>query len=368
MIKAHKIRLNPTPPQAAYFRKASGIARFVFNWALSRWQERRVAGESVSVLTLKAEFNRIKATQFPWVYEVTKTAAEGAFMHLGVALSRFFSEHKKGKGMGFPKFKSKKRSMPAFYLANDKFHVDRHYIQIPKLGRVNMAEQLRFAGKIMSAVVSYRAGWWWVSIAVDIPRLPSMHQGQPIGIDVGIRQLATCSDGRVFENQKHLKTALQKVKRLQRSVNRKTKGSHNRAKATTKLARAYIQVYHKRQDAIHKMTTEIARSASVIGLEDLNVVGMLRNHHLAQAVSDASFGEIRRQIIYKAEWEGGVVQLIDRFFPSSRKCNTCGYHNAALTLKDETWNCSGCGIIIDRDLNAARNIRDEALRLIAASR
>lgn len=159
MIKAHKIRLNPTPAQAAYFRKAAGTARFVFNWALSQWQERRAAGESVSVLALKAEFNRIKGAEFPWVYEVTKTVAEGAFKNLSTALSRFFQDRKKGKQTGFPKFKSKKHSTPSFYLANDKFHVDNHWIQIPKLGRVNMTEQLRFTGKIMSAVVSYRAGW-----------------------------------------------------------------------------------------------------------------------------------------------------------------------------------------------------------------
>jgi putative transposase len=368
MIKAHKIRLNPTSEQAAYFRKAAGTARFVFNWALSRWQERRAAGENLSVLSLKTEFNQIKSKQFPWVYEVTKTAAEGAFMNLSAALSSFFQDRKREKGIGFPKFKSKKRSAPAFYLANDKFRVDDHWIQIPKLGRVNMTEQLRFVGKIMSAVVSYRAGWWWVSIAVDIPRRPPIHQGQSVGVDVGIRRLAICSDGQVFENQKHLKVALHKVKRLQRAVSRKTNDSSNRAKAIKKLAKAHFQLYCKRQDTIHKMTTEISRSSSIIGLEDLNVKGMFQNHRLAQAVSDASLHEIKRQIIYKAEWEGGIVQLIDRFYPSSRLCNNCGYHNAALTLKDEAWDCLNCGAILDRDLNAARNIHDEALRLIAASR
>lgn len=208
----------------------------------------------------------------------------------------------------------------------------------------------------------------WVSITIDIPHVTPVHQGQAIGIDLGIRRLATCSDGRVFENQKHLKAALRKVKRLQRRIARKVLGSHNRAKAIIELARAHFQVHCKRQDAIHKMTTKIARSASVIELEDLNVTGMLQNHRIALAISDASFYEIARQITYKAAWKGGVTVLIDRFYPSSQRCNACGYRNTTLTLKDDTWHCPCCGMTIDRDLNAACNIRDQALQLIAASR
>lgn len=289
-------------------------------------------------------------------------------MNLGAALSKYFRAHKQGKNVGFPKFKSKKHTTPAFYLANDRFQIDGHWIQIPKLGRVNMTERLRFIGKIMSAVVSYRAGWWWVSVAVTIPHIPPVHQGQSIGIDVGIRHLATCSDGRVFENQKHLHAALRRIKQLQRRISRKTPGSHNRAKAIQRLSRAHFQVYCRRQDAIHKMTTEIARNASMIGLEDLNVIGMMQNHHLARSISDASFREIVRQLTYKAKWHGGIVQLVDRFFPSSQLCNACHYRNRLITLKDESWHCPNCGMIIHRDLNAARNIRDEALRMIAASR
>jgi putative transposase len=263
MLRAHTIRLNPTHEQEVYFRKAAGTARIVFNWALARWMDYRAARQQISMNDLKTEFNRIKGERFPWIYDVTKCVAEREFSNLGRALANYFrmkgtgmlpkgaKPRKDGEEAGFPRFKSKHEGYASFYLANDKFRLNGHRIYIPKLGWVNMTERLRFTGKIMNATVSYRAGWWWVSIGMDIPYSPSVHQGHPVEVDVGISYLAVDSDGQVFENQKHLKAALRRVKHLQRAVSRKVKGSRNRAKAALRLAKAHFKVACKRRDAIH---------------------------------------------------------------------------------------------------------------------
>ena len=156
MIRTHRVRLHPTPEQAGYFRKAAGTARFVFNWGLAEWKRQYEAGENPSALALKKQFNALKGEQFPWVYEVTKCAVEGAFMDLASAFKNFFEGQKRGRKIGYPKFKAKKRDTPSFYLANDKFQVRGHYLYVPKLGRVNIAEKLRFNGKILSARITER--------------------------------------------------------------------------------------------------------------------------------------------------------------------------------------------------------------------
>ena len=169
MIKAHKIRLHPTPEQANYFARAAGTSRFVFNWALAEWKTQYEAGGKPSPLALKKQFNALRKEQFPWSYEVTKCAIEGAFMDIAAAFKNFFEGCKAGRKTGYPKFKSKKSSRQSFYLANDKFRVGDHWIEVPKLGRVNMAEKLRFSGKILSARISKTADWWFVSMTVEMP-------------------------------------------------------------------------------------------------------------------------------------------------------------------------------------------------------
>lgn len=371
MIRAHKIRLNPTRKQVVYFRKATGAARFVYNWALARVQAAHMKGKQCAFADLKREFNTIKRGHFPWVLDVTKCAAEGAYQCLSAALMHYGKSQqgkRKGKPVGFPKFKNKKHSKQSFYLANDTFHVDGNWITIPKLGRVNLTEPLRFQGKILSAIVSSSAGWWWVSVVIDVQDKPYQNSGAPLGVDLGITSRAICSDGTVFENQKHLQSAQRKVRHYQRWVSRTAKDSRNRERALLKLAKAHYEVTCKRQDALHKMTTLLATRASILGLEDLHVNGMLKNHHLAKVISDASFGAIKCQLTYKSLLYGATVVLVDRFFPSSRMCHACGYLHAELTLADRKWRCQGCGCYLDRDLNAALNIRDEALRLVSTSR
>jgi len=370
------IRLNPTPEQEVYFRKACGVARHAYNWALARWKDYRAAGKWAKMKDLKAEYNAIKGEQFPWCYEVTKCAPEQEFSNLGQAFANYWRmkqegtlpklkhPRKDGEEGGFPRFKSKKRDRLSFYLANDKFSVDGQTIRIPKLGTVNMTEALRFQGKIMSAVISYRAGWWFVSISVEVEHEVASYSGGAVGVDLGIKTLATTSSGVVFENQKHYRKALGRIKGLSKGLSRKVEGSQNWWKTTRKLAKAHYRVACGRQNTLHKMTTYLARTYALIGLEDLNTKGMLANHCLAQAVSDASFFEVQRQLLYKAEQYGRYVQLVSRWYPSSKTCHTCGWMKEDLALDDREWACEQCGTVNERDFNASLNIRDEALRLI----
>ncbi len=376
MKRSHVIRLNTTPEQEVYFRKACGVARHAYNWALARWKEARAEGKRVNTRDLKAEYNKIKGEQFPWCYEVTKCAPEQAFADLGQAFSNYWRmkkdqtqpklkhPRKDGEEAGFPHFKSKKRDRLSFYLANDKFSVRGHTLCVPKLGDVNMTEELRFQGKIMSATVSYRAGWWFVSIAVEVEHEIPNHSGGTVGIDLGIKTLATLSDGEKFENQKHYRKSLGRIAGLSKGLSRKVEGSQNWWKHTKKLAKAHDRVACQRQDGLHKMSTYVARTYSLIGLEDLNTKGMLANHHLAQAVSDASFFEVKRQLLYKAGQYGGHVQLVDRWYASSKTCSRCDWIHDDLTLAERVFICHECGLVLDRDHNAAINIRKEALRLI----
>src|SRR2546429_6330496 len=234
MIKAHKIRLNPTPEQANYFARAAGTARFTFNWARAEWQKQYEADGKPSALALRTQFNEIKKEQFPWVYEVTKCAVEGAFMDVGAAFKNFFEGRKAGRKTGYPKFKSKKRSKQSFYLSNDKFTVGDHWIDVPKLGRVNMAESLRFSGKILSARISKTASWWFVSITVELPDEMPLNDHPPVGVDVGLNRLATLSDGRQYENQRPLVHQLKKLRRLNKQLARRCIGGGDRLKTKKK--------------------------------------------------------------------------------------------------------------------------------------
>lgn len=373
MIRAHKIRLNPTPEQEQYFRQAAGNARFAWNWALAIINQARAEQTTLPMVgDLKTKFNCIKRDQFPFMLETTKCAPEQAFADLNQALANYWNDRKKrkngqrrkdGKRVGFPKFKSRKRGYGSFYLANDKFTVDGHGIKIPKLGWVNMTEALRFDGKIMSARISERAGYWFVSIHVQIPTPERQVPERVLGVDVGVKSLAVDSDGDVFENQKHLTNALKKLRRLSRWLARKQKGSKNWHKAKRNLARLHLRIANLRADATHKLTTRLAQKASIIALETLNVVGMLKNRKLARAIADAAFSEIVQQFGYKAQ----QVVRVDPFYPSSKTCNRCGHINRDLILADRVWTCPACGAMLDRDLNAARNIRDEVIRLVGAA-
>jgi len=365
MIKAHKIRLHPTPEQANYFARAAGTARFTFNWAVAEWKRQYEAGGKPSALALRTQFNQIKKEQFPWVYDVTKCAVEGAFLDVAAAFKNFFEGRKAGRKTGFPTFKTKRRSRQSFYLANDKFTVGDHWIDVPKLGRVNMAESLRFTGKILSARISKQASWWWVSITVEMPDEIALNTSPPVGVDVGLNRLATLSDGRKFENQKPLVYQLKKLRRLNKELARRTKGGKNWLKTKDKLSRTHYEIACMRLDWLHKLTTEIAKTSGIVAVEDLHVKGLIRNRCLSRSFSDAAVGTLLDLLESKVPRQGAMLLKVDRFFPSSQLCHCCGTRKEDLTLADRIFVCPNfdCGYSGDRDENAALNLILEALRM-----
>jgi len=364
MIKAHKIRLHPTEEQQVYFAKAAGTARFVWNWALAAWNWQFEAGEKPTALKLKKQFNAIRREQFPWTWEVTKNASDQPFLDLGKAFTAFFE----GKARR-PRFKSKKRSKASFYLANDQFELGDHRVWIPKLGWVNMAENLHFTGKITGARVTRTADWWCISITVEVPDELSEKRTAAVGIDVGLNRLATLSTGEEYENQAFLKTALKKLRQANKRLHRRKLGSKNREKARRQVARLHYQITCLRDDVLHKLTTRIASWYGMVGIEDLNLKGLLKNRHLSRSFSDAALGKLLTLLTSKVEQRGGRVIKVGRFFPSSKTCHSCGWKWKDMELSDRIFlcqnpTCTYYQVAQDRDHNAALCILGEALRLI----
>jgi len=307
------------------------------------------------------------------MYDVSKCAPQEALRDLDVAYKNFFRRVKQGaKAKGFPKFKSKHRSKKKFRLTGS-IRVFEDQIQLPRLGRLRLKEKgyLPVEGtpdvRIVSATVSERAGRWYVSVQVEkIVPGPVTPKGKPVGVDLGVKSLATLSDGTQYANPRALKKALKKIKRLQRTVSRRKKGSANRHKAVVKLARAHARVANIRSNALHQITSELAKTKLFIAIEDLNVAGMMKNHSLAQAIGDVGFHEFKRQLEYKTAWNGSELAVIDRWFPSSKTCSGCGQIDSNQTLNDRTYVCD-CGLELDRDHNAAINILNKALHTASSA-
>ncbi|ANB01467.1 RNA-guided endonuclease TnpB family protein [Ectothiorhodospira sp. BSL-9] len=363
MIRAHRIALAPNNRQATYFARAAGTARFAYNWALAEWQCQYAAWKQDSSLpkpsqaALRRQLNAVKREQFPWMLEVTKTAPQMAIIQLGEAFKHFFAGRAR-----YPKFR-KKGVHDRFTLTNDQFRVEGSRIRIPNLGWVRMRESLRFTGKIMSATISRVADRWFVSITVDTedpPRRPAENQGS-VGVDLGVLALATLSTGDTMTGPKAHTAVLKRLRRLSRSLSRKQKGSSNRNKAKAKLARLHTRIANIRQDALHKLTSDLTRRFHTIGIEDLNVRGMMANRHLARSIADMSFHEFRRQLAYKADQRGGQVVVADRWFPSSKMCSVCGSVQKVMPLSTRQWICPDCGVHHNRDVNAARNLAHYAV-------
>ena len=353
MIKAHKIRLNPTAEQYTYFMKAAGTARYAYNWSVTLWHE--TEGNKPTALELKKKFNAEKPQ---WVYEVTKCAAEGAFTDFGNALSNFYA-----KRADAPTFKKRSKGQFSFKLNNDKFDVRGFWVKIPKLGLVNMAEKLRFKGKILGAVVSREGGWWSISITVEMSDQHTLPKPKECGLDVGLLRLATLSDGTTFENGRPLRHMLHKLARLQQLLVLAQIGSHNRDKLKAKIARLHKRIRDVRDDILHKLTTWITAHYGFVAIEDLHVKGMTQNHCLALSLADAALGRLLDLLETKVVSANGQLVKVDRFFPSSKTCANCAYRRDDLTLADRLFVCPQCGFTADRDHNAALNIVQEGLRL-----
>ncbi len=364
MLIAHKIALDLNNVQASYMARAAGTARFAYNWALAEWKRQYEAWKldnnqpQPSQAALRRQLNTIKREQFPWMLHVTKNAPQMAIIQLGEAFENFFADRAK-----YPQFR-RKGVHDRFTLTNDQFGIDGCRIRIPNLGWVRMRESLRFAGKIMSATVSRVADRWFVSIAVDTQdnlHLPQAENQGAAGVDLGVSALATLSTGEAIVGPKPHKALLDRLRRSSRSLSRKQKGSSNRKQAKAKLARLHARIANIRMDALHQLTTSLTRRFHTIGIEDLNVRGMVKNRHLARSVADMGFFEFRRQLEYKAAMRGGQVMVADRFFASSKTCSNCGHKLEVLSLSVRQWACPACGVVHDRDVNAAVNLKNMAV-------
>jgi len=385
VLRAFKTELDLNNKHRTACVRHAGAARFAFNWGLARKQAAFANGEkSPTAIDLHRELNLLKRTELSWMYEVSKCAPQEALRDLDKAFANFFrcvKEKKAGRNVkvGFPHFKSKKHGLGGFRLTGT-IHVFEKAVQLPRLGLLRLKESgyLPTSGvHILSATVSEKAGRWFVSLQVEMEVPDPVVEEKPVGrVDLGINRMAQVSDGTYFENPRALKRSLTKLKRLQRVVSRRQKGSANRQKAVRQLAKIHFRAANLRKDALHQATTFLTTLAppatvraastpvrdgragvtkSAIVLENLNVSGMMKNHHLAQAIADVGLYEFRRQLEYKGRWYGCEVLLADRFFPSTKRCSQCG-NEKSISLAERVYSCEYCGQVMDRDLNAAINL------------
>ena len=375
VLEAVKVALDPSPVQERLLLSHAGAARFAFNAGLAHVKDALDAGAKPewSFYSLVRWWNSSKdalavdADGVPWWRENSKEAANTGLRSLASALSNWSKSRRgdrKGRRMGFPRFKAKDRATPSFAYTTGSFGLiqgDPKALRLPRVGRVHCMEDVTERvgdARVLRMTVSRHAGRWYASLTVEredkpVTRAP---KGGAVGIDLGVKTLATLSDGTVIENPRPLRKAERRLKRAQKALSRKTMGSNRRAKARAKVARLHARVANQRLDAMHKLTTWLASTFSHISVEDLNAAGMVKNHHLAKAVSDAAFGEFRRQLEYKTAKTDAKLHVIDRWYPSSKTCSRCGRVKAKLSLAERTYRCDGCGLAMDRDLNAAVNI------------
>ena len=370
VIRGYKTELDLNKKQITACLKHAGAARYAYNWGLRRYQEEYVAGNRTpSAIGLHKELNALKKIEFPWMYEVSKCAPQEALRNLEKAFKRFFDNCKKKKAgkisgkCGYPRFKSNKKGIGSFRLTG-AIHVFEKAIQLPRLGllRLKEARYLPTDAKVLNATVSEKAGRWYVSVQVEEEIAdPMKASGKALGVDLGVKTLATTSEAVAYENPKALRKNLKKLARLGRRHSRKVKGSKNRKKAARKLARMHARIARIRENALHQATTAIAKTKPcTIVLEDLNVKGMMQNCKMSRAVGDVGMHEFKRQITYKAEKYGSSILTVSRWFPSSKTCSCCGWVDKDQDLDDRVFVCLDCGYFADRDYNAAKNLAASA--------
>lgn len=356
-LKTHKIGLAPNNKQRAWFAQQCGYARFAYNHALADFKAGLDNDEFLSTTTLNERFNVAKKA-YAWTKAQDQVVAnKSIFVNLSAAIANWVAKRAR-----FPKYK-KRGKRDAFTTNNQSVQVQGKRIKLPKIGWVKMFEKLRFVGKIMKVTISRTAHRWFVSITVDTAdtEVVDTSTHPVVGIDVGINRLATCSDGSTYDNPRPLKRYERKLRRAQRRLSKRKFSSNNWYKQKRIVERIHYRIACIRNDAHHKATTDIVNNASAIGIETLKITNMLKNRKLAKTLSDSALGAFLEKLKTKAETRGIPVTEADQFYASSKTCSSCGYRKKDLTLKDRTYQCSECGISIDRDVNAAINLRNVAV-------
>jgi putative transposase len=354
--RAYRYEIKPNIQDRILLAKHAGVARFAYNWGLQqRISLYELEKKSTSAIEQHRLLNKMKATEYPWMYEVSKCAPQEALRDLDRAFKNFFRGVKEGKKIGFPSFK-RKGNRDSFRLTGTIKIVGKA-VQLPRLGILTLKETPRINGKILSATVSREADRWYVSILSEenIPD-PEPIQGDPVGIDVGLTCFAAFSDGSKVFSPKPLQKNLKSLKRLSKQHSRKIRGSNNRKKSALKLSRMHRKIRNIRKDFLHKESTRLAKTKPVIVLEDLDIKGMLKTNKLSRQISDAGWSEFRQMIAYKTKWYGSRLIIAPRFYPSSKTCSTCQAYVAKLPLQVREWKCTSCLEIHDRDINAAKNL------------
>ena len=378
MLRAVKIRLYPNKEQAIQFNKLLGCYRVVYNQCLNRKIEsykNEGKSENLSTLGQFVHHELLKNDNFIWLREQNTKVLKQAVKDMLSAYKNFFEQHS-----GFPKFKSKhdnKQScrfeLGAISKRND---YTTYHLSLANIRNVRFRCNEKYAKYLQKHHDNIRqatlkrlpCGEYYLSILVDGDLTHKVNEtNASVGIDLGIKDFVITSDGEVFDNPHFKKTETKKIKRLQRQLSKKEKGSNNRNKARIRLAKLYKKINDRKQYYLHAVSNSLIDENQVICMEDLNVKGMVKNHNLAESICEMNFGEFRRMLEYKAQWYNRKIVFVDRFYPSSKTCHNCGYINKNLTLNDRQWICHQCGEVIERDYNAALNILDEGLRIIGSS-
>lgn len=373
MLRAYKYRIYPTDEQKVLFAKTFGCCRFVYNWALNlKIEAYKQEKESIGNVELTNRMKSELKAEHEWLSEVNSQSLQSALRNLDSAYTNFF---RKTKTVGFPRFKSRRDRQSFLCPQHCRVDFEKGTLTIPKAKDISAVPHRKFKGMVKTVTISMTpSGKYFASVLVDttIQELPaSAIQGNTtLGIDLGIKSLAVCSDGRTFDNPKNLQRSLDRLKLLQKRLSRKQKGSANRNKARIRVARLQERIANCRKDNLHKITHALTHDSQVrtLCMEDLNVKGMQHNHHLAQAVGDASFGMFLMLLEYKCRWYGVNLIKIDRFVPSSKTCGKCGYVYKGLKLNERNWTCPECGTHHDRDFNAACNIKEFGLKALPTER
>jgi len=368
-----KTRLEPNQEQRAALMNHAGAARFAYNWGLHvREQAYAHDKTSLNAISLHKLLNQLKPTVYPWLYEVSKCAPQEALRDLDTAYQNWWrrlAEGKHGKKAGAPHYKSRvKHGIGGFRLTGNIRVLEGGYIQLPRLGKIKLSEKDYLPiGDYSQAMIREKAGYWFVSVRCA----PQHELGAPKerkkkigGLDIGITSFLVFDDGRELQAPKPLGKALSSLRKLEKEKSRRTIGSSNRQKTVKRIARLHARVANQRSDYLHKLTTELTRAYSCLGVESLNVAGIMANKHLSRAVSDLGISEFLRQLNYKGEWYDCQIIAADKWYPSTQTCSACQYRKTGkekLKLKDRIYNCHECDLVLDRDINAARNLAQLAV-------